>query len=212
MSTALTIYANTGSQDTALGSSGVEFVEIDVDNDEIIFSAGDAVVADGQPIPSDTQLNSAGTLLTTPRVEQTVDKYFLADNNVNLLKEIFNMGEGNYRYVMAFSFDGATASEPTLEIWDDSDLDSVANVSLGAGTPSSSWWRGITTTDALPGAAWTGSRLAGSSDGHFLFLNSENGALVGADTLYCQMKIVIPATQIDGGVANCVVAVKFASV
>ena len=212
MSTALTIYANTGSQDTALGSSGVEFTEIDVDNDEIIFSAGSDDVKDGEPIPSDTQLNSAGTFLIEPRVEQTVDKYFLADSDANELKEIFNMGEGNYRYVLAFDFDGATASEPTLEIWDDSDLDSVANVSLGAGTPSSSWWRGITTTDALPGAAWTGSRLAGSSDGYFLFLNSENGALVGADTLYCQLRVVIPATQIDGGVANCVMAVKFASV
>lgn len=209
MATTLDIYVNTGTQDTALGTSGVEFTEIDVDNDTLIFSAGSTAVADGQPIPSDTQLNSAGVILTG--IEQTISKYFLADNNVNLLKQIHNMGSGNYRYVMAFDFDDATASEPVLEMWDDSDLDSIDNASLGSGVASSSWFRGITTTDALPGASWTGSRLAGSSDGNFLWLNNENGALAVADTLYAQLKIVIPASQTSAGAETPVMAVKYAS-
>ncbi|MGD2072069.1 MAG: hypothetical protein PVG65_01080 [Candidatus Thorarchaeota archaeon] len=212
MATSLTIYANTGTSDVEVGDSNADFTEIDVDNDELIFSAGSDSVADGEPIPSDTQLNQAGLLLVTPRAEQTYDKYFLSDNSAGILKEIHNMGAGNYRYVLAFSFDGATASEPVLEVWDDSDLDSINNVSLGAGTPSNSWFRGITTTGALPGASWTGSRLAGSSDGHFLYLNDENGALSGADILYCQLKVVIPASQTDAGANTPVIAIKYATV
>jgi len=210
MSTALTISVNTGTQDTELGTSGVEFTEIDISNDELIFSAGSASVADGQSIPSETQLNQAGVLITG--VETIVSKYFLSDNSSGTLKQIHNMGNQNKRYVVACDFDGATASEPILEVWDDTDLDSVDNVSLGSGTPSSSWWRGITTTAGAPGADWAGSRLAGSSDGYFLWLNNENGALSVADTLYFQMKIIVPATQQDAGAENSVVAVKFATI
>ena len=207
---ALNIYVNTGSQDTEVGSSGAEWTEIDVDNDELIFSAGSADVDDGQSIPSEAQLSSAGILLDG--TEQTVDRYFLSDNSSGTLKEILNMGAGNYRYVLGFQFTTNTASEPVFEIWDDIDLDSINLTCLGAGTASSSWFRGITTTNSAPGASWTGSRLAGSSDGYFLYLNDENGALVGADVLYCQLKIVIPATQEDAGAENPVICVKYATV
>ena len=212
MSTELTIYVNTGTQDSALGTSGAEFTEIDTDNDEIIISGGSDSVKDGEVIPSETQLNNAGLLLVQPRVEQTYDKYFLADSDANLLKQIHNMGAGNYRYILACDFDGSTVSEPTLELWDNSDLDSIDSVPLGSGVASSSWFRGITTTDALPGASWTGSRLAGSADGNFLWLRNEAGALSGADTLYCQLKCVIPSTQLEAGASVPVVAVKYATI
>lgn len=210
MATSLTIYANTGSSDIELGTSGAEFTEIDTTNDSIIFSDGSATVADGESIPSSTQLNSAAPVLDG--TEQTFDSYFLSDDSSGTLKQIINMGSGNYRYVLAFSFDDSTTSEPVLEIWDDSDLDSINSVCLGEGTASSSWFRGITTTDALPGAGWTGSRLAGSSDGHFLYLNNENGALSAADVLYAQLKLVIPSTETDAGAETPVIAIKFATV
>lgn len=210
MATNLTIYVNTGTQDTAVGTSGVEFTEIDTINDEIIFTDGNDTVKDGEPIPSDTQLNSAAPVLDS--TEQTIPKYLLADSSASILKEIHNMGAGNYRYVLACSFDGLTVSEPILEVWDDTDLDSVDSIVLGAGTPASSWIRGIVTTSALPGVGWTGSRLAGSSDGHYLWLNNENGALTGADVLYCQLKMVIPAIQDDAGSSNPVIAIKFATI
>jgi len=211
MSTALKIYANVGTQDSEVGVSGASWQELDTDNDRIIFSAGSDSVKDGEPSPSDTQLNSAGIYLYTGHPEITVDKYFLDDVSANELKEIVNMGADNKQYVLGFSFDGATASEPVLEIWDDSDMDTVALTALGAGTPSSSWYRGITTTDGLPGVAWTGSRLAGSSDGNYLWLNNENGALVGADVLYCQLKVVIPSIQNDAGAEQPIIAVKYAT-
>jgi len=212
MATELTIYVNTGTQDSALGTSGAEFTEIDTDNDEIIISGGSDSVKDGEALPSETQLNNAGLLLVQPRVEQTYDKYFLADSDANLLKQIHNMGAENYRYVMAFDFDDLTVSEPVLELWDDSDLDSISSVPLGSGVASSSWFRGITTTDGLPGASWTGSRLAGSADGYYLNLNNGNGALSGADTLYCQLKCVIPSTQLEGGASVPVMAIKYATI
>ena len=206
---ALKIHINHSTSDLPIGTSGVDWVEIDTTNDEIIFTDGNDTVKDGEAIPSDTQLNSAAPILDS--TEQTIPMYLLSDNSASELKEIHNMGAGNYRYVMGFEFTTATVSEPVLEAWDDTDLDSVDSVPLGSGTPSSSWFRGVTTTAALPGAAWTGSRLAGSSDGNFLWLNNESGALSVADVLYCQLKLVIPATQQDAGSTNPVLAVKYAT-
>lgn len=206
---ALTIYVNNGASDVPLNFSGSTWTEIDTINDTLIFSNGSDVVADGLAIPSDSQLNSAAPILTG--LEQTVSKYFLADNSANILREIFNMGSGNKRYVMAFDFDAATVSEPVLEVWDDTNLNTIAGTVLGAGVPTSSWYRGITTTDGLPGVGWTGYRLAGSSDTHFLWLNNENGPLLVASTLYCQLKIVIPSSQTTGGTAIPVFAIKYSS-
>lgn len=210
MATELTIYANTGTQDGALNSLGVEFTEIDTVNDSIIFTDGNDTVKDGASIPNASQLNSAAPILDG--TEQTIEKYLLADNSAGILKEIHNMGAGNYRYVLAFDFDGSTVSEPVLEIWDDTDLDSIDSTVLGAGTAASSWFRGVVTTDAAPGSAWTGNRLAGSSDGYFLWLNNENGALSVAKTLYAQLKLVIPSTIQDAGASNPVITVKYATV
>ena len=205
----LTIYANTGSSDLEYGISGSEWVEVDTDNDEIIFSAGSSVVADGEAIPSSTQLNQAGTLLTGSEIE--VAHAFLSDNSAGILKEIINFGSGNYRYVFAASLSDATASEPVLELWDDINMDSTDLVCLGSGTPASSFFRGICTTDALPGVGWTGSRLAGSGDGNFLYLNNEDGALSGADVLYFQLCIKIPASQTAAGAETPIMAIKYAS-
>lgn len=206
---ALQIYCNTGLSDQELNTSGAEFTEFSVGNDTLIFTAGSNIVKDGEPIPSQSDLIQAGVILTG--VEQIVDLYLLADLSADELKEIHNMGNQDKRYVMAFDFDAATASEPVFELWDDSGLDTIDGVTLGAGTPSSSWWRGITTTDGLPGSDWTGSRLAGSGSGFFLELNDGNGPLSGADTLYCQLKIIIPASIAVGGSAVPVLVVKHTS-
>lgn len=215
MSTALKIYVNTGTVDDEYGVSGTTWTEMDLTNDKIIFTAGSSSVADGQPLPSSAQLNSAATLITN--AEQVVAHTLLYDFSANLLKELHNAGNQNKRYVWAFSFDGATASEPVLEVWDDSSLTTIYNYSLGGDpvalttSPTTSWVRGITTTSSAPGADWVGSRLAGDSDGHFLYLNDENGALTVADVLYCQMKIVVPASFETPRAEANVFAVKYTS-
>ena len=211
MSTALKIYVNNDTQDLPLGTSGIVFTEVATANDSLIFSAGSDTVIDGAAIPSSFQLSCAGVFLTG--VATLVAHYFLSDISANQLKEIHLMGQQNKRYVVAFDFDGATTSEPVLEAWDNSNMLTVLATSLGAGTASNSWLHGITTTDAPgPGPVWTGSTLAGSSAGHFLWLNNENGALVGADTLYCNLYMQIPASQVAGGAETPVLICKYTTV
>lgn len=207
--TNLIIALNADTQDLAYNSSGVDWVDVDLDNDSLIFTGGSDVVKDGDPIPSASELTQAGILLTGS--QQTVALHLLADISANELKEIHNMGDQDKRYVMAFDFDGPTASEPVLEAWDNDSLNSINNVSLGAGVATSSWLRGVVTTDGLPGASWTGQRLAGASDGHFLKLNNDNGALSVAKTLYCNLKLVIPAVQTAGINETPILICKYAT-
>lgn len=205
------IYLNCDTVDSPLGTSGVDWVQMDNDVDFLILlTNGSVSVADGQPIPSTTQLNQAGVVLTG--VEQTCSKYFLADDSANLLKLIHNMGAGNKRYVIALDFDAETASEPVLEVWDDISMLTANDTVLGEGTPSSSWIAGICTTDSLPGVGWSGSRLAGDTSGHFLNLNNGNGALTGAKTLYAQLKVIVPSTEVDGGAEQPILVVKYTTV
>ena len=211
MPTNLTIHANTDdlSQDLPLGTSGVEFTQIDADNDFVIISNGTVgVVDDGEVVPGENELNQAGFILQG--VEIISDKHFVADISDDELKEMRLMGNLDSQYVLAFDFDGPTASEPVLEVWDDSSLSSINNVSLGAGVPNNSWFRGIVTTNGSSGApGWAGSRLAGASSGNFLFLNDQNGPLVGADTLYANLKVVIPPTANTSGAETPVFVIKF---
>lgn len=207
----LQIFVNTGLTDQEYNTSGAEFTEFSEGNDQLIFTAGSDVVKDGEPIPSQSELIQAGVILTGAEI--TVDKYLLSDLSANELKEIFNMGNQNKRYVLAFVFNAATASEPTFEVWDDSNLNTVLSIILGGGSPSASMIRGVTTTDGAPGADWapTGTKMAGSSSGNFLYLNNQNGALSGADTLYANLAIIVPASQTTGFSANPVFVAKWLS-
>ena len=121
------------------------------------------------------------------------------------------MGNLYKKYILGFSFDGATASEPVLEVWDDSNLNTINNTMLGSGTLSASFIRGVTTTNASSGANWitTGTRMAGSSDGNFLNLNNLGGFLAGATVLYAQLAVVVPASQTTGFSANPIFVVKW---
>jgi len=205
----VTIAINNSNNDIAYDESGATWVDIVPGTDYLVFSAGSDIVDDDHTIPSQTDLMRAGVVLTG--VETIVDRYFLADISTNKLKEIFLMGNVDAQYVMAFSFDAATATEPTLELWDDTDLDTITGTTLGAGTAANSWWKGICTTTSSSGVSWTGSALAGASAGRFLYLNDGNGALSVATVLYCNLKIVIPSSATVGSSATPVFAIKYAS-
>ena len=205
----MNIYLNCDTVDSPLGTSGLDWTILDTDVDYLILlTNGSTSVADGQILPSTTLLNQAGVVLTG--VAQVCSKYFLADDSANLLKLIHNMGAGNKRYVIAFDFtESETASEPVLEVWDDTTMLTADDVVLGGGTPSASWIAGITTTAALPLVGWTGSRLAGSTAGHFLLLNAGLGALSVAKTLYAQLKVVVPSTEVNGGAEQPILVCKY---
>jgi hypothetical protein len=204
---ALKIHVNCDTQDLPRGTSGVSWTEMNLTNDKLIFSAGSATVIDQAAIPTPQELNSAALLITTVDVE--CPHFFLADASANILDEIHNAGIGNKRYVFCAEFDAATASEPILEIWNDTDLDTITNYCLGSGVANDSFFRGITTTAALPGVGWVGSRLAGSGVGHFLWLNNENGALTVATDLYWQMRITVPANFSNAASEAPVIAIKY---
>lgn len=210
---ALSVHVNVDSQDQPLGTSGVDFVQFSEGNDQIIFTGGNTQVQDGADVPTQSELISAGIDLSSVTLPFTVEKYLLQDTSEVLLKDIDGMGDNDFRYVLAFDFDAGTASEPVLEVWDDNELNSANGTMLGGGTPSSSFIRGVTTTSASPGAGWASgaTRMAGSSDGHFLFLNNENGFLTGASTLYANLAVIVPSSQTIGFSANPVFVCKFLS-
>ncbi len=203
----LNIYVNTGSVDDELNVTGTTFTEFSSGNDKLIFTAGSPEVISGGDIPTEAQLISAGVQLTGSEI--IVDDYLMLDASANLLRGISLMGNHNKRYVLAFSFNSSTASEPVLEVWDDIGLDTITSIMLGAGTPSQSYIRGITTTSALPGSDWVGSRLAGSSAGNYLELNDGNGILTGADVLYANLKVVVPSSRTTGFSNAPVFVVKY---
>ncbi len=205
----LNVFINVDTDDQPLNTSGIDFVEFAEGSDQLIFTQGNTEVQDLANIPSQSELISAGVELTGSQIVLT--EYLLQDTSENLLKSIDNMGNVDKQFVVAFDFDAPTASEPVLEVWDDSNLNTIDNTMLGSGTPSSSFVRGITTTTTSPGSNWItgGTRMAGSSDGNFLNLNDLNGFLTGADILYCNLAIVIPASQTTGFSANVVFAVKW---
>ena len=208
----LSIFVNCDSSDLPVNSSGIDWVEIDESNDSLIITGGSTVVADGEIIAGQSALSQAGVRLTDPRTEIIIDKYLLADNSAGIYKEIDLAGNIDARHVFAFSWDGDTSSEPQLSLHDDDDLDSIDNTSLGGGVASSSWWRGITTTDGLPGVDWVGSRLAGDADGHYLNLNNLNGALTAPKVLYAQIKVIVPSTAQNSGAEVPIIAIRWADV
>ena len=86
MATTLTIRFNVSTDDSPQGTTGVDWLDFDDTNDELIFSNGSAIVADGLAIPSEAELNQAGIIISG--VNQVVPKYFIADNDAGILEEI----------------------------------------------------------------------------------------------------------------------------
>ncbi len=189
MATNLTVKVNTTSNDTT--DSG-NFVTLDLTNDKFIWSDGSSAVADGQDTPTDAELNEASPLVPTSS-DYEVPKMFLLDYSATgqELKEIFLAGSGNNRYVLRFEFDAPTATEPTLEAWDDN-THSTNNLNcLGAGNGANSYIRVVRTTDGAPGASWSGSPISGAS--YKSLMNGGAGALgSGSHTIYYNIKVVIP--------------------
>ena len=206
---ALTVHINVDTQDQPLNTSGIDWVEFSEGNDQLIFTQGNPEVQDGANIPTQSELISAGVELTGSQIVLT--DYLLQDISESLLKSIDNMGNVDKQFVIAFDFDGATASEPRFEVWDDASLNTINNIMLGAGTPSASFIRGVTTTTSSPGSNWitTGTRMSGSSDGNFLNLNDLGGFLTIATILYANLAVVVPASQTTGFSANPVFVVKW---
>jgi len=207
MATAVTVLVNTTAVDATFVAQPANFVLLDLVNDEIIWSAGSAAVADGQDTPTEAELNEAATLIDTVDVE-IADAFLLDDSATGVeLKLIDLAGSQDTQFVFLFSFDGATATEPFLEAWDDTNHNTTNFQSLGAGTPANSFISAVLTTSGLPGAAWTGTKIAGSSNR--LSLNGGGGALVAATDVYTNIKVVVPANHPTPAAEKPVLTIRF---
>ena len=218
--TSLNIMINYVDADIAYGESGAGYITMDLVNDYLIWTEGSAIVIDLMTSePTTEELNEASTKID-PDAIVTVPLCLLMDYSHNVggsyyTHKVLGMGE-NKRYVFGFSFDGATATEPQLEIWDDDNHNSTDKHVLGAGTPANSMIKGVCTTDSLPGEDWTGTALAGSDTARVLKLNNGNGALDAlasgetSQELYANIKIVIPQNYATPGVEPFTSTIRFA--
>ena len=167
-----------------------------------VGSAGHTLVFTGDGVNDGDATGERDTVIIPAAGSLEVDKTFIDDgsivNQVPLAGT--NQGQqngGDNQYVFCIYFDGETASAPYLEMWDDSDHDSIANACLGAGTPADSMVKGIVTTAGAPGSAnWVGHpdqvNMAGSANR--LDLNA--AASIGSDggNVYFNMCTRVPST------------------
>jgi len=193
MATTLVVKANTTANDT---TDAGNFVTMDLTNDKFIWSDGSAAVIDGGDTPTDAELNEAAPLVPSGAVYE-IPKLFLLDYSATgqELKQMDNAGSdqgggGDYRYVLRFEFSDATATEPTLEAWDNSDHDSYADEVLGVTGTVDSYIKVVRTTDGAPGASWAGTQICGGSNKSNM--NGSAGAFVAAATVYYNIKVVLP--------------------
>ena len=217
MATNLIVRANYVDADVNYETTPADFIALDLDNDYLIWTEGDSTVKDlmtHEPTPS--ELNTAASQID-PDNPKTVDKCLLMDASFDVggayyTHLVVGMGE-NKRYVFAFSFDGATASEPQLEAWDDSNHNTTDVHVLGDGTPASSMVKAVCTTASLPGVSWAGTAIAGADN--IVQLNNGNGALsalgsgITSQELYCNCKIVIPTAYDTPAAETFVLTTRF---
>lgn len=192
MATALDVLVNYVDAAVAKATTPADYIEMDLTNDYLIWTAGDATVKDLMTHePTSDELNTAASVISDD-ADVDIALCLLMDYSHNVggayyTHKVIGMGE-NKRYVFCFAFDGATAMIPRLEAWDDSNHTTIAKNVLGAGTPANSFIKAVKTTDALPGAGWTGTAIAGASN----YVELDSAALTVAKDLYANIKIVLP--------------------
>jgi hypothetical protein len=200
--TNMTVRVNVVDADDSYQDEPTNYIGLNLTSDYLIWSGGSDDVKDKMTHePTALELNAAAEAISET-VDVTVSECFVMDYSHDFggayyTHEVKGMGE-NKKFVFGFSFDDETASEPTLEAWDDSDHDSTDLHVLGAGTPADSMVKAVCTTTSLPGASWAGTAIAGRTAGRYIKLNDENGALgplgsgIDSQELYANIKIVIP--------------------
>lgn len=169
-----------------------------------IGSVGHTLVFTGDGVDDGDATGERDTVIIPAAGSLEIDKTFI--DNGSIVDQVPLAGTdqgqqdgGDNQYVFCIYFDGETASAPYLEAWDDSDHDSIAIQSLGAGTPGDSMVKGIVTTTAAPGSTnWVGHAdqvdMAGSGNDDRLDLNE--GAAIGSagGNVYFNMCCRVPST------------------
>jgi hypothetical protein len=211
MATTMDFFINYVDADVNYVTTPADFAEVDLVSDYLIWTAGDAIVKDLMTHePTASELNAAATVISDS-ADTTVALCLWMDYSHSIggsyyTHKVMGMSE-NKRYVFLFKFDGATAMEPRLEAWDDSDHDSSDKHVLGASTPANSMVKAVCTTDSLPGASWVGTAIAGAAN--YVLLNAGNGALSVAKDLYANIKIVVPMAYATPAIETFVLTCRY---
>ena len=215
MAVNLVVRVNIDDPSIAYGETGADYVDLDLspNRDYLIWTGGSDDVKDGENEPTETELNIASTIIQATAVQ--VPHCLLYDYSAGLLREVEGMGD-NERYVFCFSFDGETATEPTLEAWDDSNHATADKHVLGGETGYDSFVNAICTTSLSPGTDWVGSgsgtKIAGNvtlglNDGDPITMT---GIATGETyDCYANIGILIPASYDTPGAETFVTTVRF---
>lgn len=206
--TNLNVRINYVDPDISYAVTPADYITVDLGNDYLIWSKTLADLMTHQPTSDELNANAE---IIDPSLAVTVAKCLLMDYSHDVGGSYYThlvkgMSE-NKKFVYCFSFDGATATEPQLEAWDDVTHTTIIKNVLGLGTANNSFIKGKCTTNTLPGDNWTGSSLAGASN--ILLLNDGNGALVGSTDLYANLKIVIPAAYATPSAETFILCVRY---
>ncbi len=211
MAVNLVTRVNIGSE-VAYGASGANYIDLDLNpgRDYLIWTGGSSDVADGQDEPTETELNIASPIIQI--TDALVAYYLLYDYSAGLLREISGMGE-NKRFVLCFSFDGDTATEPQLEAWDDSNHNTVDKHVLGGISGYDSFVKAFCSTTLTPSVNWVGTALQGS--GSVLGLNDgdpiDMSGVPSGETYNCyaNIKVVIPGNYGTSGAETFVLTTRY---
>jgi hypothetical protein len=220
MATLLSVKANLVDANVNYATTPADFITLDLVHDYLIWSEDLEDLLTHEP--TSDELNEHGIIIDENAVK-LVPEYLVMDyshdwNGAYYTHLVKGMGE-NKRYVLCFSFDGATANEPQLEAWDDSDHDSSTKHVLGAGTPANSMVKAICTTGTPPGANWAtsgaGIAIAGSGATRIIKLNDGNGALDVLESgeisqeVYANIAVVIPQAYATPAVESFILTVRY---
>ncbi len=215
MAVNLTVRINNDDPTVEYGATGADYIDLDLsaNRDYWIWTAGSDDVSAGQNEPTEDELNQASSIILATAVQ--VAHCLLYDYSAGLLKEVEGMGD-NERFVFAFSFDGATATEPTLEAWDDSNHTTADKNVLGGVTGYDSFVNAFCTTSLSPGTDWIGSgsgtKIAGTTT---LGLNDGEAVnMTGIGTgdtydCYANIGILIPASYAIPGAETFVLTIRY---
>jgi hypothetical protein len=216
MATLLTMRCNLINADHDYANYPADFITLDLTNDYLIWSEDleDHMTAE----PTTDELN-AHAIIIDADAPKTVPECLVMDyshdfDGAYYTQLIEGMGL-NKQYVFCFSFDGATANEPQLEAWDNSNHDTFDKNVLGLGVEGDSMIKAVCTTGTLPGASWVGTAIAGNSATRVVKLNDGNGALPELESgetsqeLYANIKIVIPQDYATPAVESFILTVRY---
>ena len=225
MATILTFLANVGNSLHDYATHSEDYLTLDLANDYLIWTEGNTVIKDHmeEDLVTDINLNEASVIITDE--PYTVPLCLVYDDSHDFDGDFYTQKiEGmslNARYVFCFSFDGATATEPQLEAWDNSYHNTTAKNVLGIDDPADSMIYAVCTTSGLPVPAqppeteWVGTAIAGSDPARVLKLNNGTGALGELESgetsqeLYANIQIVIPGDYPTPAVEAFVLTVRY---